>query len=450
MLVAPLTLFALLLSLWPSGCAYLGPQPEPATTPPPATAVPSPQPTPAIVTPEPSPTRPAPAAPHTLTVWLPPEMAIAGDDHPGYPVVREWNAAFRGANPQVRIEVVPKAAYGPGGIVTMLLTTLPVVPSRLPDVIVFDTAELPRLAEAGILQPLDDLLPATLWEGMYRFAVEAVTVDGLRLAAPFQTDIDLLAYNREAVPEPPRAWEGLLVPRQEDEGPGPTYIFPASGSDGSAADAFMVHYLALGGRVTEENGQPYLDSGIAARVLRSYRAAMDAGVVPDVVRRLRTREDCWLAYLDGAAQLANATTHFYQRDVAQLEGTGYARLPTVGGGSTTLARSWAWAVVAEDPGERELAAQYIITALEAERVAAWCAATCCLPTQRAVLPAVVQDAPYRRFVDAQLEAAQPYPALADYGSLQAAVVRAIEDVLDGLVTPERAAVTAAATVARLR
>jgi len=285
---------------------------------------------------------------------------------------------------------------------------------------------------------------------MYPFAIDAVTVDGQRLAVPYQAELDILVYDREAVPEPPHTWEWFLSGGEDEDEARPTYIFPAAGSDGSAADVFMVHYLALGGRLTEENGRPYLDSGIAARVLRSYRSAMDAGAVPETVRSIRTRDECWAAYLEGAAQLASATTNLYQRDMAQLEGSGYWSLPTVGGSPVTLARSRAWAVITDDPDKKELAAQYITTALEAERVGAWCAAMCCLPTQRAVLPVVIQDAPYRRFAQEQLESAQPYPSLPEYAAIQTAVTRAIEDVLDGLATPERAAVAAAATVVRLR
>ncbi len=446
--MGPLAL-ALVLLLWQGGCSFLTPEAPPV---PPSSETPTRAPRPTSnATPQPPPaTRVNPNAPITLTLWLPPEMALVGEENPGRPVMSDWNAEFLAARSRVRIEIVPKAAYGPGGIVSMALATHPVVPARLPDVIAFDTAELPRLARAGLLQPLDDALPAALWQGMYPFAVDAVTVDGRRLAAPYQADIDLLVYDREALEEPPQAWETLLSARVEGEGPPLTYIFPTAGSDGSAADAFMVHYLALGGRLTEENGRPYLDSGIVARVLRSYRGAMDAGVMPDAVRRMRTRQDCWASYLGGEAQLVNVTTHLYHWDEASLEGSGYARLPTVGGNPTTVARSWAWGVITDDPTRRDLAVQYIATALEPERATAWGVATGYLPTQRDVLPAIIEDAPYRRFLDDQLAHAQAYPSLADYGAIQAAIVRAIEDVLDGLATPERAAVAAAATVVRLR
>lgn len=438
---------ALTLLLWQGGCS--DPTPEPSAVPPPATATRPPEAT-HTPTAEPAPTRANPNAPVTLTLWLPPEMALLGEESPGSSVVSDWNASFLAAHSRVRIEMIPKAAYGPGGIVSMVLATQPVVPARLPDVIAFDTAELPRLAAAGVLQPLDDLLPSALWQGMYPFAVEGVTVEGRRLGAPFQANIDLLIYDGDAVPEPPATWDALLAARPEDAPPRPTYLFPAAGSDGSAADAFMLHYLSLGGRLTEEDGSPYLDSGIVARVLRSYRGAMDAGAIPDAVRRTRTREDCWAAFLAGEAQLVNATAHLYHRDAALIESSGYAPLPMVGEDSTAVARSWAWGITTDDPVKRDLAVEYITTALEPERAVAWAAATGYLPTQRGVLPSIIEDAPYRRFLEEQLEQARPYPSLEDYGAIQTAVVRAIEDVLDGLATPERAAVAAAAAVVRLR
>jgi len=63
---------------------------------------------------------------------------------------------------------------------------------------------------------------------------------------------------------------------------------------------------------------------------------------------------------------------------------------------------------------------------------------------------VIEDESYRTFLEELLKNAHPYPDLSYYTGLQSIIIRAIEDVLDGVSTPERAAVTAAAMVARLR
>ncbi len=273
--------------------------------------------------------------------------------------------------------MVTKASYGPGGLVNMLLATRPVVPQRLPDIIAIDAAELHKLASERILVPLGDLIPQVLWDDLFPFALDAVTVDDGKLAIPFQTDILFLAYNSSMVESPPRTWEQLDEIRTG-------YIFPAArGSD--AADSFLLQYYARGGRLARDDKRPHLDSEIVARVLNDYRRAIESGTVSGTVRGFATLDDCWASYLRGDAGLANAGSLQYQRDRHMLQRTRYAQIPTADGEVTTLARSWAWAIVTEDPIRQEVAARYLISALRTEFVSAWTRETFHLPTLRSAL-----------------------------------------------------------------
>ncbi len=380
-------------------------------------------------------------APLTLTLWLPPEMAISAQT--SGQVINQLNAAFIASNRQVHIEVLSKAAYGAGGVVNMLLATRPVVPARMPDIIVLDVAELYRLANEDILYPLDDLFPQGLWDDLFPFSLDAVTVNGKKLAMPFQTDISFLVYNTDAIQAPPRTWK-------EMEKASVHYIFPAGEGDGSAADAFLLHYLAQGGELTQRDNQPFLDSAVVAKVLRNYHTAIESGAVPDSVRTLRTLDDCWAAFLTGDAGMANTSSWHYQRDHAALPSAHYAQIPTDKGDPITLAHAWSWAIVTKDPQRQEVAVRYIVSALRPEFLSAWSAASFHLPVHRSVLVRMISDEAYQSFLVEQLEHARPYPDVQGYPEVQGALTRAIEDVLDGVATPERAAVSAAAMVARLR
>lgn len=423
---------------WLAGCSLL---PEPATelvaT---ATAMPAPTATRSPTPPNPTLAPVDPSAPLTITLWLPPDMAL-GEGSTGQ-VMQELNRAFAAENPRVEVVMVAKARYGRGGLVNALLATQPVVPARMPDIVAFDTAELHKLAGERVISPLDALMPEESWQGLFPFALESVSVEGQKLAIPFQADISFLAYNSAMVSAPPKTWGDLSQAGAE-------YIFPAAEGDGSAADAFLLQYLAEGG-VLVDNGRPYLDSSLVAGVLRSYRGETESGVVPGIVQSLGTLEDCWAIYLAGEAAMTNASSWQFWRDRDRLQRTRYAQIPTTRGGAITLARTWAWAVVTRDPVRQEAAASYVAFFLRPEYVSSWSKASFHLPVERSALVLAIEDEAYCAFLSEQLEYARPYPNMRDYVKIQEAIVGAIEDVLDGVSTPERAAVAAAATVQRLR
>jgi ABC-type glycerol-3-phosphate transport system substrate-binding protein len=380
--------------------------------------------------------------PLTLTLWLPPEMADSARRQGQALYV--LNRAFTAANPSLSVEVYPKAPYGQGGLVNLLVATRPVVPTRLPDLVVIDLSEIRKLDGTDMLLPLDGVLPQGLWDDLFAVAAAAATVDGQKVAMPFQTDVVFMAYDGGSAQTPPRTWEQLLSSNKL------RYVFPAGEGDGSAADTFVLHYLAEGGDLGQPPGRPTIDATTAARVLRSYKNAIDAGVVPSNVRDYRDNADCWAALASGEATLADVSSWSYQRDRTSIPQLRYAQIPTTRGDTVTLARSWAWAIIARDPGHQEAAARYIISALRPEYLVTWSTTSFHLPTHRSILARSIDDEAYQAFLADLLDHARPYPSVRDYPEVQAAIMRAIEDVLGGVATPERAAAAAAAAVARLR
>ena len=130
-----------------------------------------------------------------------------------------------------------KKPYGKGGILDFLLTTSSVVPELLPDLVLIDVDELDAAVQAGLVQPLDDLLPGELQADLYAFARQANTLDGRLYGLQIRADLDHLVYNTGRMTIPPRSWPGVL------SNPGP-YIFPAGGQSGLVNDAFLAQYLA--------------------------------------------------------------------------------------------------------------------------------------------------------------------------------------------------------------
>jgi len=394
-----------------------------------------------------SPTRPNPtatvfdaSAPLTLTLWLPPEMALT--DYESSQVVDELNRYFIAANPQVQLSITPKAPSGVGGMVNRLSTTKPVAPSQLPDLAVVDLAELPRLASEGLAAPLDDLFPETFWDGLFPFALESVSVGERKMAMPLHADILYLAYNNTMVSTPPLTWDTLRVSKS-------TLILPANQGDGAAADVFFAQYMARGGSLKGPNGS-YLDVNIAADVLRDYRATSEAGVLLASARDLATLEECWSIYLKGEAGMAIVNSYHYMRDRGKLQRTRYAPMPTADGHPSTVAHAWGWIIVTQDPVRQGIAADYIAAAARQEWIVSWSRASHHLPAHSTALAAIIDDRDYRIFLEEQLQYALAYPSVSQYTPMQEIITEAIGDVLDGAATPDHAAASAAAMIARLR
>jgi ABC-type glycerol-3-phosphate transport system substrate-binding protein len=391
---------------------------------------------------QPTPTFVAPGQPLTLTLWLAPDMAL-GDLASGA-VIANWSERFAQLYPGSNVQIIPKEAYGAGGLSQALLATQPVVPARLPDIVVVDTVELYQLVDAGLATPLDVLLPPSLWDDLYPFALEAASVDGIRFAAPYRVDIPMMVYNRTMVQTPPRTWDELLANRAE-------YLFPLTQGDSQRlADMFLIQYLSYGGLLVQGDDRPFLDASVVAQVLRNYRRAADADVLRLAARRLQDLEEGWSLFLSGQAAMCNATALQYLRDRSQLRGAGFAAIPAPLGEATPLASVWGWVIVTPDPTKQEAAARYILGALEADRHVAWLGESHYLPAQPSLLPRVVEDELFRTFLTQQLRRVLVLPRVNHYAQLQDIITRAIEDVLDGVSTPERAGNQVAAEIARLR
>ena len=83
--------------------------------------------------------------------------AVAGDGE-GPVAMAALNSEFEAsASTSTHVEIVPKAQYGSGGVVDMLIATQAALPDRLPDLAVVDVTQIAQLLDSDLLRPVDDL-----------------------------------------------------------------------------------------------------------------------------------------------------------------------------------------------------------------------------------------------------------------------------------------------------
>ncbi len=417
----------------------------PATTAAPVAAPATPQLTPAPgSTARPASTPSTPAS-LTLTVWGPDTMAPL-DDVPGGSVLAGQIDAFTKAHPGWQVSYVRKMPHGQGGIVHYLRSTAAVAPERLPDLALIDMSELGLLADSATLQPLESLLDASVVSDLMPFARQAGQVGEHLLAVQYEADLRFLAYNSAILSTPPATWAELLEAQA-------TYLLPLGPAEGSVRDAFLPQYLALGGKLTDRDGQPYLDQTVVAAILDAYRAAREINALAPAGLDLGNASDCWPIYLtstastaEGSVAMTNVTSWDYGRERARLASTRIAPLPTLSGSVASMASGWGWVLVGKNSERQAAAVEFLRAVLEPQAMAAWSQATYRLPTRRAALPAAITDTEYRSFLERLLQVASPQPREPAYSLAVEALGPAIEGVAQGTLTPEAAASQAVARV----
>ncbi len=185
-------------------------------------------------TPAPETPTPAPDAPITLTLWLP-TLFLPQQGNAAYNVMQHQLAAFSQSPDGVPTHVEVKQDRGPGGLLDLLRTASPVAPSILPDIIALDSSDLETAARAGLIQPLDTLVPADVINDHFPFAHDLVTINGETFGLIYSADLEhLIAVGSDT---PPANWIELLSTKQR-------YVFAPYDGSKNVSDAVLVHYLS--------------------------------------------------------------------------------------------------------------------------------------------------------------------------------------------------------------
>lgn len=193
------------------------------------------------------------STPH-LTIWIPPNTILM--DEFGAAVFSDQLLAFNSNHPELETRVEQKPVTGPGGILSYLRTGSVVAPSILPDLIVLPSSQLETAVTDGVVYPIEELLDPSLFEDLYPAAQSIAQVNEQYYGYPFAiTQLNHLAYQTSVITTtPPLRWNEFI------ENPAANFVFPAAGP--GATRLVLQLYLAGGGPLDNEAGQPTLDAPI--------------------------------------------------------------------------------------------------------------------------------------------------------------------------------------------
>jgi ABC-type glycerol-3-phosphate transport system substrate-binding protein len=403
------------------------PLPTPTYLPPTATPIP-----PAILPTETAtPTTIPPTSGITLTLWTteafsPTDVITSGQ------VLAKQLGGFEAARDNITVKIVLKKPYGDGGMLSFLRTARAAAPSVLPDAAILDAAELQQAARLGLVQPLEDVVAPSSYENLYPFAEKVSQYEGHVMGIPFTTNIEHFVYNTGILTNTPLLWSDVLSGNAK-------YIFPAGGDGGLVNDAFLVQYFALGGRFSDPDGKPVLDKGVVREVLSYYEIGRESGVFPPTILKFQTPDDCWSIYTTGQAAMSHVSSKRFLADRDMLQSTDFTPIPTEDGAVVTVAHTWVFVLVTEDPARQQVAARLLEWLLDPERSAAWNLAAGTTPPSRDSMAVLINTGDsYFVFLEGQLAGARPYPDNPKYPEIARALQKAVEEVLTNTASAEEA------------
>ncbi|MBK7215965.1 MAG: extracellular solute-binding protein [Candidatus Promineofilum sp.] len=379
----------------------------------------------AIATSPPSPSPVAPLSP--VRVWLPAEIAArtAG----GAQEFADQIRAFETTRPELAVVVEQKPVEGAGGILSYLRTGATVAPSILPDVIALPTGAIADPAVRQLVQPLDGLFDPV---ETYPDAAAQIVADDRLFGVPFvSAGLTHMVY----VPSPetdaiPMEWTAFISDTNH------TLVLPADSRDGALFG--LQFYLAEGGTLVNEAGQPDLQPEPLARALRQI-AVRPENLLQS--RQLKTQDEAWQYYRVGLSGFLWLRSEFYLGRRAELDAAAatpelaYSRVPGPAGALTPLTTTWAWAITTADPARQALARELIQALTMPENLAAFAERSQLLPAQREAMAVLAEGSDYFHFANGELERARAMPV--SESSRQLAVIGdAVFQVLTTDASPE--------------
>ncbi|MGE5607022.1 MAG: extracellular solute-binding protein [Bacteroidota bacterium] len=323
---------------------------------------------------------------------------------------------------------------------------------RAPDVAAIDSYIFPNFAKYA--QPIDDVLQTKKLnvDDWFPFAQKVMKPAGKTIGLWYTTDVRILFYRKDLVKTPPKTWAELFSIGKELKEQGYDAFLYSAGRDENLTMNTLPYFWGLGGELVNDSGKPVFGEGKNREATINYfkflKDTVDSGITP--IRVLNYKSDpnmnadlasgkvaMFVGVSNMAAQLRSVigVEKFNQLwDAAPIPmGKEGVRVSAAGG--------WVATVFTKDNRKRKLAADFILSLYgDDSGMEGWCKAGGYLPPRKSVFEKAEffkSDLFAQKFKD-ELQYARVRPAAPIYPTISLEFQIAINNVLTGKATPEKA------------
>ncbi|MGE5256937.1 MAG: extracellular solute-binding protein [Hyphomicrobiales bacterium] len=311
------------------------------------------------------------------------------------------------------------------------------------ELVYMDVIWTAKFAARGWLLPLDRWFTAEKRQAFLRGDIEAGFYGGHFYRVPVRTDVGMLYYRKDLVPDPPRTWEQFEATCREYSAPPERYCIVFQGMQYEGLVCNYLEYLwGAGGALFGKDQHVLLDGQENIAALRFMKKVIDAGWAPRSVITFQEQQALEFFEQGRALMMRNWPYAWSILKHSPLEGkvgvvpfihrAGREPAGTLGGWGLGIARA------AKDP---EAAWKFIefATSPEAEKILHFRRGA--VPTRRSLFQdeEILKESPYYRDLYEVLLKARPRPIHPEYPRISSILQKHVSAVLVGIERPQEAA-----------
>ncbi len=358
-----------------------------------------------------------------IHVWWPDELyPLPGSTAEN--ILLDQFTSFGQTNSAYQLDVRRKRANGLGGILPTLRTAGPVAPGALPDLTLMRYSDMVTAATEGLIYPVENWIPSGILDNVFPNAVGLGEVNGVRYGVPYAINLYHVAYRSTVLETPLLTFADVLS--QE-----PVYLFPAGMGPGTSVNwTVLLQYLAAGGSLVDQNGEPLLDRAALLAVLEYYEQGVKDGIFDEELLNYAQFDSYWAAFENADCNLIGVDTVTYLQHKDGLTHIELAPIPTLNGTAITALDGWMWVLTTDLPDHQEAARSFLSWMMRISQQGFYTELFGILPSQQRALR-LWDDTGYASFAQTLLPNAQVIPGAQRNNRAAVALQTAVTAVLQG-------------------
>ena len=256
-----------------------------AVTAAPVTGTESPIEAAATETPLPTPTS------YNILLWVPPAFDVDQDTKAGK-ALEDLIKTYIGDHPNVNIHIRVKATGGDSSMINTLTTASHVAQDVLPSLALISRSDMETAVQRNLILPLETEVFSDN-DSWYNFARQSAAVDSTIYGIPVAGDGLILTYKTAKTGTELGDWQDIL-----------TRGLPIGFAPSSSTSLFgLFVYMSLGGKITNDQGQPYLDQQKLFDTLNFFLTGGQNGAFPPAIAQLVDQSQVWQRFNDGTLSI---------------------------------------------------------------------------------------------------------------------------------------------------
>ncbi len=248
---------------------------------------------------------------YLIELWIPPAFDPAQNDSKAGNAIEKLIDQYMNEHPNVEITLRVKATSGDSSMLNTLTSASHIATDVLPSLALLSRNDMETAVQRGLLQPINTAMleDTDTW---YSFARQSSSIDSVVYGIPVLADGWVLTYRPSKIGPELGDWNDIL-----------TRGLPIGFAPSSSTSMFgLFVYMSLGGKLTNDQGQPYLDQQKLTETLNFFLTGGQNGAFPPSISQLVDQGQVWQRFNEGTISLIisrlSAFRHYQSPEISVL------------------------------------------------------------------------------------------------------------------------------------